>query len=107
MKKKVKNKNSEKKIDTTQFCGISTARKFEEQKEFEDAVKKLVHDICSPLASLKMYIQTHQLEMSEQMRVTLTEMVEKIKNNADGVLSRYKKDKAKNLKNNDIAQIVV
>lgn len=71
--------------------------KLEEYQKFEEMIRKVAHDICSPLAVLKMYIQMVQNELPEKMRIALSNSVDDIRNTADGILSRYKKSSAENL----------
>lgn len=71
--------------------------KLEEQQKFEEVVKKVAHDICSPLATLQMYLQVVQEELSDKTRLALASSVDSIRSTADGILSRYKRDSGKNL----------
>lgn len=98
---------AEKEAARLQFEMAAQTIKLEEHKKFEEVVRKVAHDICSPLATLKMYMQMSQNELPEKMRVVLSSSVDEIRSTADGILRRYKKSSAENLQLKDAPQPAV
>jgi PAS domain S-box-containing protein len=90
-------------IDVTDNKRIE-ALKIKEQMRFEEVVKKVTHDICSPLASLKMYLQVNQNKIPKQMLQELTSSVNGICVTADDILNLHKINRAKHMQFNDELQ---